>query len=226
MNGYPAAIIWDLDGTLIDSAADLAQALNTLLREHGYAGLDEDHVRTMIGDGVQKLIERGFKAAGVAMGGIRLQDVMARFMLIYSLCATNKTRLYPGVRPVLEDFSDAGVRQGICTNKPESITKQILSTFSIAGHFDVVVGGDTMAAKKPDPLPLQSCLAALNVMPRDSMLIGDSGVDVATARAVHMPVGIVITGYAREPVTTLGADFLIDSLSSLPASIAGLREAG
>jgi phosphoglycolate phosphatase len=225
MNGYSAAIIWDLDGTLIDSAVDLAQALNTMLREHGYAGLDEDHVRTMIGDGVQKLIERGFKAAGVAMRGIQLQDVMARFMLIYSACATNKTRLYPGARSVLQDFSDAGVRQGICTNKPESITKQILSSFSIARHFDIVVGGDTTVAKKPDPLPLQSCLEALNVMPRESIMIGDSAVDVATAQAMNMPVGIVSYGYARSAARTLGADFLIDKLSSLPATIGELREA-
>jgi len=226
MNGYPAAIIWDLDGTLIDSAADLAQALNTLLREHGYAGLDEDHVRTMIGDGIQKLIERGFRAAGAAMRGTQLQDVMPRFMLTYSLCATNNTRLYPGARSVLQHFSDAGVRQGICTNKPESITKQILSSFSIASYFDVVVGGDTMAAKKPDPLPLRSCLEALNVMPRESMMIGDSATDVATAQAMNMPVGIVSYGYARRAARTLGADFLIDKLSLLPASIGELRKSG
>ena len=226
MNGYPAAIIWDLDGTLIDSAADLAQGLNTLLREHGYAGLDEDHVRTMIGDGIQKLIKRGFRAAGAPMRGTQLQGVMPRFMLAYSRCATNNTHLYPGARSVLQHFSDAGVRQGICTNKPETITKQILSSFSIAGHFDVVIGGDTLAAKKPDPLPLRSCLKALNVMPTESMMIGDSAIDVATAQAMNMPVGIVSYGYARRAARTLGADFLIDKLSSLPASIRELRKAG
>ncbi len=215
MNGYPAAIIWDLDGTLIDSAADLAQALNTLLREHGCAALADDQVRTMIGDGVQKLIERGFRAAGVAMGGIRMQDVTARFMLIYSACATDKTRLYPGARSVLQAFSDAGVHQGICTNKPEGITKKILSSLSIAHYFDVVVGGDTTAAKKPDPLPLRSCLEALNAAPQDSMMIGDSAVDVATARAMNIPVGVASSGYARAPARSLGADFVFDTLPSV-----------
>ena len=83
-NDYPAAIIWDLDGTLIDSAPDLAQALNTLLREQGYASLEEDQVRTMIGNGLAKLIERGFKAAGVEMRGSQLQNLVPRFMMIYS----------------------------------------------------------------------------------------------------------------------------------------------
>ena len=135
-------------------------------------------------------------------------------------------RLYPGARSVLQDFSDAGVRQGICTNKPKIITKQILSSFSIANHFDVVVGGDTTPAKKPDALPLRSCLAALNVMPRDSMMVGDTSVDVATARAMNIAVGVVSYGYARRAASTLGADFVFDKLSSLPESIGELRKAG
>ena len=115
VNVYPAAIIWDLDGTLIDSAPDLTQALNTLLREHGYAGLEVDQVRSMIGNGLAKLIERGFKVAGLAMRGPQIQNVLPRFMLIYSACATNETRLYPGARSVLQHFTNAGVQQGICT---------------------------------------------------------------------------------------------------------------
>ncbi len=226
MNGYPAAIIWDLDGTLIDSAADLAQTLNTLLREHGCAGLEEHQVRTMIGDGVAKLIELGFRAAGVTICGPQLQNMIPRFMLLYSVRATNKTRLYPGARSVLQHFSDSGVRQGICTNKPEDITRQILSNLSVSDHFDIVVGGDTVAAKKPDPLPLRSCLEALDVKPRKCVMIGDSAVDVATARAINMPVGVVSYGYARRAARTLGADFVIDKLSSLPASIGELQKAG
>jgi phosphoglycolate phosphatase len=226
MNGYPAAIIWDLDGTLVDSAPDLADALSTLLREHGYPGLAEDQVRCMIGNGVAKLIARGFATAGETVTRQQLQYLVPRFLLTYAACATNKTRLYEGAQSVLQHFANAGVRQGICTNKPEDITHQILSGLSIAQHFDVVIGGDTTAAKKPDPLPLRTCLAALKAAPRESMVIGDSGVDVASARAMNMPVGIVVFGYARDAVTNLGADFLIEKLSLLPASLRGLREAG
>jgi phosphoglycolate phosphatase len=226
MNSYPTAILWDLDGTLIDSAPDLAQALNRLLREHGFASLREHQVKTMVGGGVAKLITRGLRASGVVIGQSQLQSMVRRFMLIYLACATNKTRLYPGAESVLQHFADAGVRMGLCTNKPEIISRQILASLEAAPYFDAVIGGDTTAARKPDPLPLQTCLEALGVAPQDSIMIGDTGVDVEAARALRMPVGVVSFGYAREPVATLGADFLIDDLSSLPASIARLRKAG
>ena len=116
----------------------------------------------------------------------------------------------------MQAFHDDGVSQGICTNKPEGITRQILEEFSIARYFACVVGGDTTHGKKPDPLPLRECLGGLRAVPRDSLLIGDSAVDVATAKAVPMPVGIVRHGYARAPVETLGADFLVCRLADLP----------
>jgi len=226
MNGYPTVIVWDLDGTLIDSALDLAQALNRQLREHGRAGLDENLVRTMIGDGVAKLIEWGFAAGGHRMCGPELEDLIPRFMTIYSACATDNTRLYAGAQQVLEHFSNAGVRQGICTNKPEGVTRQILSDLSIADYFGAVIGGDTTPAKKPDPLPLISCLDALNATHEQSIFIGDTGVDVATARAAGIPIGIVTFGYARKAVTDLAADFLIDNLDTMPMFINELRAAG
>ncbi len=225
MTGYPAAIIWDLDGTLIDSAPDLAQALNTLLHRHGQATLRENQVRTMIGNGVTKLVERGFAAAGEHLKNEQLQESVAQFLRFYTAAATDRTRMYPGVRDTLQFFTDAGVQQGVCTNKPEAISKRILVDLSIADYFNIVVGGDTVAEKKPDPLPLQTCVTALKTKPGNSMLIGDSAVDVETAKALHMPVGIVTHGYSRSPVATLGADFLIDDLSSLPTLISELRAA-
>lgn len=215
MNYEPAAIVWDLDGTLIDSAADLAQALNAVLVEHGHVAIDKHRIRMMIGDGVGKLIERGFSAAGERLTEPQLQDVMPRFMSIYTDCATENTRLYPGARTVLQQFAEAGVRQGLCTNKPESISRQILAGFKLADIFDAVVGGDTTGARKPDPLPLQSCIGSLNVAPQQSIMIGDSGVDVATARAVGVRVGLVSHGYSRTDVSTLGADFVVHHLPSI-----------
>jgi len=211
--------VWDLDGTLIDSAPDLASALNLLLREHGQPALDTAAVRSMIGDGAVKLIERGFAAAGHAMAARQSVPLLDRFLQIYATCATDRTVLYAGARTALQAFQDAGVGQGICTNKPEGVTRQILNSLSIAPYFSAVVGGDTAAAKKPDPSPLRDCLRELGAAPADGLLIGDSGVDVATARAVPMPVGIVTHGYARAPVANLGADFLIDCLSSLPGDV-------
>jgi len=213
---YPSAVIWDLDGTLIDSAPDLATALNSLLRENSRAALHIDIVRTMIGDGIGKLVERGFAATGTSIRTINMPGLVDRFMQIYEFRATDKTRLYKGAQEALEIFHDAGMRQAICTNKPEAVTRQILESLSIACFFDAIIGGDTTAKKKPDPLPLRDCLQALGVNAVDAILIGDSAVDVATARAVNMQVGIVSHGYAREPVDKLGADFLIDDLCTLP----------
>ena len=216
MNYYPTAVIWDLDGTLIDSAPDLATALNVLLRENNRPALHTDIVRTMIGDGVGKLVERGFAATGKAICSPNIPGLTDRFMKIYEIRATDKTRLYEGAEEALQIFHDAGIRQAICTNKPEAVARQILEGLGIAELFDAVVGGDTTDRKKPDPLPLRDCLQALGVNAMDAILIGDSAVDVATARAVNVQVGIVSHGYARDPVSTIGADFIIDDLRTLP----------
>ena len=213
---YVTAIVWDLDGTLIDSAPDLGTALNALLREHGQAEQGSREVRSMIGDGAARLVERGFAASGHIVRDAQLSRLVQRFMTIYAECATDETRPYPGALEALQQIRDAGIRQGICTNKPEAITRQILLDLSLAEYFDAVVGGDTTPKKKPDPLPLRDCLQALGVNPIDSLMIGDSAVDVATAKAANMPVGLVTHGYSREPVENLPADFLIYDLSSLP----------
>lgn len=210
-----AAIVWDLDGTLIDSAADLAQALNALLVEAGHAAIEENRIRPMIGDGVGKLIERGFATAGEILSKSRLQNFVRRFMSVYSDCATDNTRLYPGARSVLQQFAHAGVRQGLCTNKPESISRQIIASLSLTDFFAAVVGGDTTETRKPNPLPLRSCIGSLKVSPERSVMIGDSAVDVATARAAGVRVGLVSHGYSRTDVSTLGADFVVVQLSSV-----------
>ena len=139
-----AAVVWDLDGTLVDSAADIATSLNRLLVENDLDALDENRIRNMIGEGVAVLIRRGFEAHGVTPDGGRLAQLVERFLVIYAEVATASTRLFPGARKALQSLSDAGLRQAICTNKPESITRQVLEGLDIAGYFDVVIGGDTL----------------------------------------------------------------------------------
>jgi phosphoglycolate phosphatase len=200
--------------------------LNALLRESGCAVLQERQIQSMIGNGLPRLIEQGFQAAGVELSESQLQSLIPQFMLIYSARAANETRLYPDTESVLKHFHRSGVRLGVCTNKPENISRRILSGFKVADYFQAVIGGDSTARTKPDPLPLQACLDELDALPHDSLMVGDSGIDVATARALHMPVGIVSFGYSRQSVSTLGADFLIDRLSSMPGLIAGMRKTG
>ena len=215
----PAAVVWDLDGTLVDSAADLAKALNALLYEHGQHSHSVANVRTMIGHGVAKLIERGFRGAGAPSDEARRDAMVPRFMELYTACATDTTQLVPHAREALEFFYHGGVKQGLCTNKPFSVTRQIVSALDISGYFSSIVGGDSTAARKPHPLPLQTCLEELETRPEDAVMIGDSGADVGSARAAGVRVILVPDGYTGESADSLGADFVVGSLADLPGSM-------
>jgi len=215
-----AAVVWDLDGTLVDSAADIATSLNRLLGENELEALDEARIRNMIGEGVAVLIRRGFAEHGVTPDARRLAQLVERFLVVYADVATDSTRLFPGAREALKTLSDAGLRQAICTNKPESITRQVLAGLGIAGYFDVVIGGDTLPRNKPDPLPLQTALERLQATPERSLLVGDSAIDVLTARAAGVGVAFVTFGYGPGPSHPHEADYLIDDFADLPAVVA------
>jgi phosphoglycolate phosphatase len=213
---FPVAVAWDLDGTLVDSAADLATALNALLVEQGQHTHTVEKVRPMIGHGVAKLVDRGFRAAGKPLDTAGVERLLPRFMQLYSACATDQTRLIPGAREVLEHFYHAGVPQGLCTNKPAGVTRQILQALDIAGFFASVIGGDSTAARKPDPLPLRTCLEQLRAAPDKALMIGDSGADVGAARAAGVPVVLVPDGYTGESAESLGADWVVERLGDVP----------
>jgi phosphoglycolate phosphatase len=213
------AIVWDLDGTLVDSGADLASALNSVLKHHGFAGHPVETVRSMIGNGVPKLLERGFRRAGIPMEPAQLDAVLPVFMATYTACATRCTRPYPNVVEVLDHFHNEGIPMGLCTNKPETISRKILTDLGLAVYFDSVVGGDSTRARKPHPLPLQTCLDELGVAAESSLMIGDSAADVGAARAAGVSIGVVTWGYTRVPVGDLGADFVLDSLTNLPRRV-------
>jgi phosphoglycolate phosphatase len=212
---FPAAVVWDLDGTLVDSAADLATALNALLVEQGQQTHAVDKVRPMIGHGVAKLVERGFRAAGASLDAAAIERLLPRFMTLYTACATDQTHLINDARDVLEHFYHAGVPQGLCTNKPKGVTHQILRALDIAGFFGSVIGGDSTAARKPDPLPLQTCLQQLGAPPARGLMIGDSGADVGAARAAGVPVVLVPDGYTGVPAESLGADWVVAHLADV-----------
>lgn len=215
-----AAVVWDLDGTLVDSAADIAVSLNRLLAEQDLAALGDDRIRGMIGQGVAVLIRRGLAAHQVTPGDERLDELVQRFLVIYSEVATESTRLFPGAREALRTLSAAGLRQAICTNKPEAITRQVLAGLNIAEYFDVVVGGDTLPRNKPDPLPLRTVLEGLGVLPEQALMVGDSAIDVVMAHAAGVSVAFVTFGYGPEPPDSHRADFRIDALSDLAAAVA------
>ena len=219
----PSCIVWDLDGTLVDSAPDLATALNAVLDKRGFFTHSIDVVRTMIGNGVPKLVERGFNAVGMRLDPAQLDELVAMFVKEYKTCATEQTRPYPHIVETLEKIRGMNIPMGVCTNKPEAFTEQILEGLGLAKYFSSVVGGDTTSTRKPDPQPVLACLRGLVSEPVSSLMIGDSVHDVHAAHAAGVTVGVVPWGYRSAPVEELGADFVLRDLAALPGMI---REAG
>jgi phosphoglycolate phosphatase len=218
----PCFILCDLDGTLVDSAGDLAAALNRLLAAAGRRTLAQAEVRRLIGDGTRVLVERGFTATGAALAPVALDDALARFMADYSAHALETTRPYPGVVETLERLRAAGAVLGICTNKPEGPTRTLLDALALSHFFAGVSAGDSAATRKPDPGHVRDALARIGADPARSVMVGDSEHDVHAGRAAGLATIAVTYGYARLPYRTLGATRLIDRFSDLPEALAAI----
>jgi phosphoglycolate phosphatase len=214
------ALIFDLDGTLVDTLPDLADGLNMLLAEEGAAPLSADQVRTMVGDGVAVLVERGFQAAATwPEDSAERRRLIARFLDLYEPRAARRSRPFPGVPDTLSRLVESGSRLAICTNKPEAATHTLLRELDLSRFFSAIVGGDTTPRKKPDPLTILTALQALDANPEQAVMIGDSSNDVAVARAISIPVVVVTFGYTRIPPAELGADALISDFAELPEAL-------
>jgi phosphoglycolate phosphatase len=221
----PKAILFDLDGTLIDSAPDIAAAVNELLGGRGLPSLSLALVTSMIGNGVEKLVERAFAASGTPLSNGAMEEANREMAPIYLRHTTRLTRLLPGAAEALAQLHVAGVRLGVATNKPQLATREILLHFGLAERLGAIVGGDAVTRKKPAPDALLLALERLGTEPQDALMVGDSIADVQAARAAGMPVIIVRGGYTKEPAEQLGADLVCDSLLDLPAALDGLRNA-
>lgn len=191
------SIVFDLDGTLLDSAPDLHAAASRLLGEAGKPALPLATVRSFIGNGIPALVARVVETAGLGAGD---EDrLTARFMAIYAEAPARLTRPFPGVPPMLTAFRAEGIRLGICSNKAEALTRQILADLKL-DLFDVVIGGDTLPQRKPDPAPLRECFARLG---DDGIFVGDSEVDGATAVAAGVPFALFTGGYRKSAVEAI-----------------------
>jgi phosphoglycolate phosphatase len=221
----PKAILFDLDGTLIDSAPDIAGAVNELLDGRRLPPLTVEQVKSMVGNGVEKLVERAFSAAGKPLSGAELEDANREMAPIYRRHTTQLTRLMPGAAQALAQLHVAGVRLGVATNKPQVATREILLHFGLLERLGAIVGGDAVTRKKPAPDALLLALEQLGTAPRDALMVGDSVTDVEAARAAGMPIVLVRGGYTQQPVEQLGADLVCDGLLELPGALSGLRSA-
>jgi phosphoglycolate phosphatase len=213
------AIVFDLDGTLIDSAPDIHAATNALLAEEGLPFLGFTQVCGFIGAGVAVLVTRVLDALGEDPGGPRHADLVRRFEARYET-AHGLTRVYPGVLPALTALRGAGHRLGICTNKPLTPTRAALAHFGLAPFFDVVIGGDSLPVRKPDPAPLHAAFAALGPA---CLYVGDSEVDAETAQRAGARFALFTQGYRKTEIAALPHWRAFDGFDALPGIVAALR---
>ena len=208
-------LVFDLDGTLVDSVPDLTSALNEVLREHGYPPLSPAEVAPMVGDGVAALVARGFAARGGAAA--EAAAALPRYVALYEANATTLTRPYPGVPETLADLCRRGYRQAVCTNKLQHATMTVLAGLDLASFFDDVAGGDRYPVRKPDPGHLLGLVAEVGGTPGRAVMIGDSENDAAVAHAAMVPLIMMRYGYCRADPATLGAAAVVDHFAELPA---------
>jgi phosphoglycolate phosphatase len=214
------AVLIDLDGTMVDTAPDIAAAVSRMLEDFGTTPLPFDTVSGFIGNGVPNLVRRSLDAAGIDQ---RFDIGRAQRVFEQHYADTNGQlgRVFPGVTAGLRELREQGYRSACVTNKPEALAVSLLARTGLDKYLDVLVAGDTLASMKPSPEPLWHASRLLDADPAHCALVGDSPVDVAAARAAGLPVFIVSYGYAGATgAQALRCDALIDSFEALPAILA------
>jgi len=229
LNAVPAAIpesvIFDLDGTLVDTAPDLAAALNAVLLREGRTSVPLDEVRHMVGRGARVLIERAMAASGPPADPNAITEMISHFLEHYDANIATTSRPFASAEAVARRLSVQGHLLGVCTNKPEALSLKLLSELKLRELFPVVLGADSRPYRKPDPRHLLDTIAALGGRKESAVLVGDSETDVSTARAANVPVIIVSFGYTETPVHDLGADIVIDHFDMLEEALKAIGRA-
>jgi len=218
------AVLFDLDGTLVDTAPDLAAATDHALQSQGRAPVGLDAVRGMVGDGAIALVRKGLEATGGDTDPALFDAAIAEFYRYYEANLSATSRPFPGVVECLRALRDDGYALAVCTNKPERFSRKLLDDLELTPYFGALVGGDTLPMRKPDPGHLHGTLARLpHKAPYWAAMVGDSANDINAAKAAGLPSVAVSFGYTRIPAAELGADRLIDHFDDLCAALASLQ---
>lgn len=212
------AIALDLDGTLVDTLPDLHEAGSRMMRELHRLPVDVAATRTFIGDGIDQLVKRLLSASGSAPDHELFRSSCIEFRRHYADVVTRASLPYPGVMESLQALRQLGLRLACITNKAAAFAQPLLQKTGLADMLDLVISGDTLARKKPDPLPLRHCAQVFNIGIAQLLMVGDSANDTLAARAAGAPVFCVPWGYCQE-VRELDCDAIVDSLSDIPALI-------
>jgi phosphoglycolate phosphatase len=220
-----ATIVFDLDGTLVDTAPDLVGVLNRVLVEAGLQPLPFEEGRNLIGGGARALLERGFARLGEPLTEARGDELFARFFALYRERLVHRSRPYPGVPEALAELEEAGAALAVCTNKPTDLSVPLLAQLDLARFFASVMGPDVAGARKPDPRHLLAAIAAAGGDPARAVMVGDSAADADAARAAGVPLVLVSYGYTETPAAQLSPDILIDRFDALPDACVRLLDA-
>jgi phosphoglycolate phosphatase len=213
-------IVFDLDGTLIDTAPDLIDTLNFILARQGLPAVPYDAARPLIGGGAKGMIERALVLEGRSAADV--EPLYASFVEHYAAHIADRSRPFPGLEPVLDHLAAAGHQLAVCTNKLEWLSKHLLDTLQLSDRFAAICGQDTFGIQKPDPQIFRATVRRAGGEPDRAIMVGDSITDIRTAQAAKVPVVAVDFGYTDVPVGTLGPDRVISSFAELPAVVADL----
>lgn len=216
-------LVFDLDGTLVDTAPDLANTLNVVLTQEGFEPVHYNDARVMIGIGARFMIERALKAQRASVTSAKLDRMFNDFIEHYVAHIADASQPFPGLIPALDHLAASGFTFAVCTNKLEGPSRLLLDTLGLTKRFAFICGPDTFGVKKPDPDVLRLTVAQAGGDIDAAIMIGDSATDIDTARAAGIPVIAVDFGYTEIPVTMLKPDAVISRFDALPAAIAGLR---
>ena len=214
-----AVLLFDLDGTLADSNPDLHAAMNHILGQHGLAPLPQDKVRHLIGGGAAMILERGFAEHGITLSETDMAAATEEFVLWYDRNIDHSTRIFDNLMPILDRARKKNIKMGVVTNKREGLAAKLLFRLNLQGYFDVLIGGDTLATRKPEPETVHTAMTKLGGTPQDTVLLGDSEADTGAARAAGVKCVCVSFGYRRGPLKELGADATIDDYAELPKTL-------
>ena len=218
--------LFDLDGTLVDSAPDLLATLDAVLPRHGFRAMRDPGLRNGIGHGARHLIEYALHQQRAEAETTALDRIHADFLRHYEANICIETQVYPGTLELLDRFAAVGWGFAVCTNKPEGMSRLLLEKLGVAERFAAICGGDTFAVRKPDPRHLLQTIAEAAGRHDNALLVGDSRTDLDTARSAGVPFIGVSFGYTPVPMRELGPDLLVGSYEELdPATAAGMIEA-
>ena len=217
-----ATIVFDLDGTLIDTAPDLVDTLNVVFAREGLPPVPYETARNLIGGGARMMIARGIEAEGRTVAPAELERLFQDFLAYYSEHIAGRSQPFPGLADALDAMAANGWRFAVCTNKLEYLSVLLLKQLGLAHRFAAICGQDTFGVQKPDPEVLRRTIAAAGGILRNAIMIGDSLTDIRTARAAGIPVIAVDFGYTDRPVSEFGPDRIISRFTELPSAAAEL----